>query len=857
VEEVDASTIGARLAQVAARFPDNAAIVERDVRITYRQFDRRANAIARAFGGYAGAGRVCLFFQRKLPAIAAMFGAGRAGLAYVVLDAGDPEERLRFIVADCEPALVLTEASLVARARAIAPAGCPIVDVADLPDDDAGGGLPAVAPDAPLYYCYTSGSTGRPKGTLQTHANVLFFFDAYARALEIGANDRLSLLYTLSFNAANTDIFGGLCHGATLCCYDLRDDGVALLGDFVDRERITVFHAIPTMFREMCKRLPAGRMLPYVRLVDLAGEPIVASDVDLLRAHMPAHCVFINQLSSTEAGLIAQHRFVDGDTLAPGTMMPVGRCPPGVRVTIRREDGGVAEVDDVGEIIVSSAHLSPGYWRRPELDAAAFAADASAPGWRNYRSGDLGRIDAEGVLHFMGRIGGRVKIRGHTIHLMEIEVALADCPGVVKAAVTAIATAPGAEPDKLVAYVVAARADAQSPQALRRLLAMRIPAYMLPSTFVFVQALPLTASGKIDRHALAGIAIPDAPAMRAAGAPQDAVEHAIARIFEALLEIAQVGRDDDFFLLGGDSLMASELEMRILQAFGVRIGSFHREATVAALAALVEARRAAPASPDATLPVLIPLWRSGGEVPLFIVHGRHGQAFVSPHFMQLLGDDQPVWAFQIRGLDGIQPPHESIEEMAADYLDAMRRERPHGPYFIASFCAGAFIAGHMARTLREAGETVLPLLLVDPPYRLLTRRFAEMGEQKLAAMLHSRQQAGRTPGRAADPAYMRSAARAALAFEKALGRYQPLPYDGPVYMLSSRQRIAATDPAVLRAIFPGPVERLEVGTTHRDALDAQNPSFAKALLHCVARIRAEAHAHAHAATRREGADVHL
>lgn len=851
----DGSTIGERLARVAARFADHAAIIERDECINYRQFDRHANAIARALGSHGPGGRICLFFQHKLPAITAMFGSARAGIAYVVLDVGDPAERLRFIAADCEPALVVTESALVEHARAIAPAGCPVVDIADLPRDDAGHGLPMVTPGAPLYYCYTSGSTGRPKGTMQTHANVLFYFDAYARGLEITASDRLTLLYTLSFNAANTDIFGGLCHGATLSCYDVRSEGTARLADWLDRERVTVLHAIPTVFRELCKRLPPGRVLPYVRLVDVAGEAVLASDIDLCRAHMPAHCVFVNQLASTEAGLIAQHRIGRDDALAPAGAMPVGRCPQGVRVTILRDDGTEAAVGEVGEILVSSAHVSPGYWRRPELDSAAFAEDARAPGWRTYRSGDLGSIDGSGLLHFVGRMGGRVKIRGHTIHLMEVEVALAACHGVSGAAVTANASTPGAEPDKLIAYVVAATAEARSAQVLRRDLATRIPAYMLPSAFAFVDALPLTASGKVDRTALADVAVVEPSAARAIDVPRDAIERDVARIFEVLLETSPVGRDDDFFLLGGDSLMASDLEMRIQQAFGVRIGSFHREATVCGIAALVLARRAAPPSANTTQSVLIPLWRAGREAPLFIVHGRHGQAFVSPHFMQLLGDDQPVWAFQIRGLDGIQPPHATIEDMSAEYLDAMRQVRPHGPYFIASFCAGAFIAGRMARTLRDSGETVLPLLLIDPPYRLLTRRFAEMGEHKLAAMLQARQAAGRTAGRANDPGYVRSAARAALAFEDALGRYQPLPYDGPVCMLSSRQRIAATDSAVLRGSFSGSIERFEVGTTHRDALDAQNPSFAKALLHCVERNRAAARAQR--SIHRESTDVHL
>lgn len=827
---------------MASRHPRQAAIVEGATHVDYLTCDRRANGIARELVGSAVTGRVCLFFQHKLPAIVAMFGAARSGLAYVVLDAGDPEDRLRFIVADCGPGVLLTEAALVARARAIVPAGCAVVDVATMGGDDDGRGLPEVEPQTPLYCAYTSGSTGRPKGTLQTHANALFFFDAYARSLAIGPGDRMSLLFTLSFNAANTDILSGLCNGATLCCFDLRSDGVPALAGWLDRERVTVLHAIPTVVREMARRLPPDRVMPYLRALDFGGEAVIARDIALFRAHLPPQCLIVNQLACTEVGLIAQHRLDHHSVPPAGSIVPVGRCPPGVRVTIRRDDGSIAAPNEVGEMYVSSAHVSPGYWRRPELDAAAFADDPDIPGSRTYRSGDLGRIDDSGVLHFAGRRGSRIKLRGHTIDLVEIEAALAECTGVERAAVRAVASQPGADPDRLFAYAQVTRDAGVSPAALRDELATRIPAYMLPAGYALLDALPVTASGKVDRSALDALALPRLGADREVDPPVDEVEREIAKMFELLLEVAPVARDDDFFFLGGDSLMAADLEERLMHAFGVRVGGFHRDATVETLAGRVRAMRSAANGVRAPLPLLVPLWRQGGEVPLFIVHGRLGQAFVSPHFMQLLGDAQPVWAFQVRGLDGLAPPHATIEEMAVEYVAAMRRERPHGPYFIAAFCAGAYVAGGMANLLRSAGETVLPLLLIDPPFRLMTQRFVEMGSAQVAERVRERQRAGRAADLAPTGASLRAAATAAMAFEAALARYEPRPYAGAAYMLSSRHRIAAVDGGVLERTFAGPVERFEVGTTHRDVLDARNPSFVRALVHCVERIRAEARA---------------
>ncbi len=692
------ATIGARLAAVAQRQPDAVAFVERALRHTYRELDAAASALAAVVLAESGgrAGRVALFFERKYPAIASIFGAGRSGFTYVLLDAGDPAERLRFILTDSEPVVVLTEASLMARARDIAPAGCAVVDVeahlAPRALPAARTALPDVKPDATVYLCYTSGSTGQPKGVRQTHENLLFFADAYATALAIRPGDRLSLLYTLSFNAANMDVFGGLLHGATLCAYDLRLDGLPRLPEWLDRQRITVLHSVPTVFRELGKRLAPGRVLPHLRVVDLGGEAVFASDVDLFRGHTAPHCVFVNQLASTEVGLIAQH-VVDHRSAPPATpIVPAGRCPEGVRVDILRDDGTPASAGEAGEMVVCSRHVSPGYWRRPELDAQAFAPDLSTPGGRQYRSGDLGRVDADGNLSFLGRKGSRVKIRGHSVDLTEIEAALAACPGVTKgAALLASGDLEGA-PGRLVGYVTTAPGAARDAALLRRHLTARLPSYMVPAAIAFVDAMPVTASGKVDRNALAALSSVATDAARDVTAPADDVECAVAAIYGELLELSPVGRDDDFFLQGGDSLLGVELQIRLRERVGVQVASLHEDATVAGVAALIRAAGSVDRTRRPAMPVMFPLWEHGSAPPLFLVHGRHGQAFVSPQFMRLLGDDQPVWVFQARGLDGLDAPHPTVEAMADDYVAAMRRQRPRGPYFVGALCAGAYIA---------------------------------------------------------------------------------------------------------------------------------------------------------------------
>jgi hypothetical protein len=310
-------------------------------------------------------------------------------------------------------------------------------------------------------------------------------------------------------------------------------------------------------------------------------------------------------------------------------------------------------------------------------------------------------------------------------------------PGVTKVAVLAIGER-SAEPDRLVAYLATAREEDRDPLLIRRHAAARIPAYMCPTGFVFLDALPLTASGKVDRKALAAMSPPAADVSREFEPPRDDVEREVAAIFQQLLNRAPIGRNDDFFLQGGDSLAAFELQARLRSVFGASPANFHEDATVAGIAAGVRSLRETPAAASRVLPVLTPLWRQGTAPPLFLVHGRHGQAFVSPHFMRLLGNDQPVWAFQARGLDGLREPSATIEAMAADYLAELRSVRPHGPYFLGALCAGALIAAMMARALREDGETVLPLLLLDPPAHALQGGYLQLTEERFVTKMKTR-----------------------------------------------------------------------------------------------------------------------
>lgn len=835
--DVAPDTIGVRLAAVARRLPDKTAITEQEARVSFWELDVAATGVAERIVAAAEdrQGPVFLLFASKIAAIEAIFGASRSGRAYVPLDAGDPDERLRFIVQDSKPIALLTEGRLLDRAHELVRFGCTIINVERLEHLREARPLPEVAPDSLANLFYTSGSTGEPKGVGQTHRNFLFFATAYAQVLRILEADRVSLLYTLSFSASSLDIFAALLNGATLCAYNMRRDGIPPLADWLDRERITVLHAVPTVFRELMGSLAPERKLGHLRAIDLGGEAVFDSDVELFRRHTLEHCILVNHLAATEANVIAQHVVGHRGEHASGGILPVGRSPERLRVLIRRDDGSEAATDEVGEIVVSSPHVSPGYWRRPELDAAAFSADPAIAGWRRYVTSDLGRIDGEGNLHFVGRRGSRVKIRGQSVDLNEVEAVLCACPGVTKAAVLASCGRAQAEPDRLVAYLAVGSEAERDPLLLRRRLARRLPSYMLPSEFLIMDALPLTSSGKIDRKALAAMK-PSPERPQQVAPPRDDLERMVAGIFQDLLKQTRIGRGDDFFLLGGDSLSVVELQTRLRDACGLDLPNYYDDATVAGIALAIRANRASASSTTRSLPVLFPLRETGGKPPLFLIHGRLGQASVSPDFLHLLGDDQPVWAFQARGLDGLQQPHTTIEAMAADYAAEMRQLRPVGPYFIGALCVSAFVATLIARSLREAGESVLPLLLFDPPDRPFEMAGARVTELGLLDRLRSKQALGRIAPRLDDQVYANAAVRAALAYEHAIRNHQPQPYDGPVFMFCSRQRTSSTDPMAFKRIFTGRGERFEVATTHSQVLDARDPVFVRALQHCLESI---------------------
>ena len=580
---MESSTLIAAFERVAAQHPNRIAIDALDRSIGYGALDRYANAVAAAVREATGPEPepIPLLMEQQVPFMAAMLGAMKARNSFSPLDPVYPPERLAQVLGDLDARVLLTDSAHSARAAgavALLDEPRPLVINVEPLEDDAATPLPCAGP-APgdlAWVTWTSGSTGRPKGVTQNHGNAHAMTRSYIDLASITIEDRLTLLHP----ALTWDIFGALLSGATLCPYDVRVHGVGGAGAWLRARRVTLFRSFPTTYRQIMATLD-GRTLPDVRLVHLSGETIMRSDVDLFRKACPPGSKLLVLFGSSEAGIVATE--VIGHDEEIGAVVSIGSVLPDVELQLVGEGGAPVAEGEVGEMCVRSRHVFPGYWRRPDLTAAAFLPSSDCSAAPYFRSGDMGRVGAGGKLFYAGRRDAQVKIRGYRIELGEIETALQGHPAVRQAAAR---TFDGPEGDKrLVAYYVASKPETSAVD-LRSYLEQRLPASMIPDRFVLLDALPMTSNGKTDRRALP---LPSRfrPEIETAYlAPAGARECELAAMFGGALELDEIGANDSFFALGGKSLAAVRLLAEIASAYGVRISpnDFFDAPTVAATA---------------------------------------------------------------------------------------------------------------------------------------------------------------------------------------------------------------------------------------------------------------------------------
>lgn len=613
----------------ARRYPERLAIEADGQTWTYgdllAQVDSLAATLVREAGGREHV-RVAFFADHSAHAIATMLAVAWAGMTWVALDPQHPLDRLREVVVDADAYLIVAGAEHRTIATALADGARRILD-ANTPASGASV-VPSTAPLA--YLLYTSGSTGKPKGVIQSHTNLWWHIDTYITNLGISTSDHLSLLPSLSVDAALMDVFGALCSGASLHLRDLRHHDIDTLPAWLESRQISIYHSTPTIFRALVAALGGRTQLAEVRLVVLGGEAAYDSDFAGFERYFGAHAVLVNGLGPTESTIALQGFFRAGDQVEPGSL-PVGEPVVGMEVLLLDHNGRQAV--DCGELVLRSQALALGYWNAPELTCAAFLPDPADPSRRLYLTGDMARRLPDGRLVHYGRKDNQIKLRGHRIEPGDVETAIQRAAAVRAVAVIKAPLASGT--DVLVAAIVEQPGCPLDAAGLRERLREALPAYMVPGVILVRDRIPLTVSGKINRLALADeIGIVD-DGSDVAAEPLDATQAWLAEQWCELLAAGGVHRASDFFALGGHSLTVTRLLSRIAETFDVELApaALFEHPTLAELAGLIDGARTMPAArvafvnsaSDGTVPLSLPqeqIWVSqqfAGDAPIYNV----------------------------------------------------------------------------------------------------------------------------------------------------------------------------------------------------------------------------------------------
>ena len=547
---------------------------------SYTELNAAASAFANQLLAHGGApgDRVAVLMRHDAALFAAVLGVLRAGRVVVALNAGDPPQRLRQIQEDAEPALLVADSTYRQLGESIALPSQTMLSFALQAGAEEPSPAVTVSPEDMAFLLYTSGSTGRPKGVVQTHRNLVHNAFRMGRGMSVHCEDRIVLPASLSGGLGVATAWCALLNGAALCPFPAMEQGVVGFAEWLLENRITGYLSAASILRRLAKTLRAGQRFPEIRWARLAAESATVDDIETCRRHFSEDCVVYHSLSSSETGNIAQYPITRGTQLAGGRL-PVGRAAEGVEVCLLDEQGREVGAGTEAELCVKSRYLSPGYWRNETLTAERFGV-AGPGGLRLFRSGDLGCFTGDGLLVHLGRRDAQVKIRGYRVELSEIERALVAQPEVEAAAVCTRKNPD--EETQLVAGVVLRANRTATAEQLRTALGATLPPYMMPAAFVFLNQLPLTPQGKTDHEALRQISAPskhgvppsggtavELPGILNASHPANAAEPIsptealLIGIWKDLFEGRSIGRDSDFFDLGGDSLSAAVIVARM------------------------------------------------------------------------------------------------------------------------------------------------------------------------------------------------------------------------------------------------------------------------------------------------------
>lgn len=725
------------ISKQAGQTADKTAISFGKQKITYRELNERANQLAAILikNGVKKGDKVAFSMDRCAELVITMLAVMKAGGIYIPLDPIFPINRINYMLEDSQAVVLFTSRNYKGRYGSKAKE---LVledeweNITEYPTTDP---EVAVTGHDLVYILYTSGSTGMPKGVQIYQHSLVNFLYSMQREPGITAYDKLVAVTTISFDIAGLELFLPLLTGAEIVLVDAATakDGRALL-DVIKSEKATVMQATPYTWRIMLeagwdksapiKAICGGEALP----AELAGR-ILGAAGSLWNVYGPTETTIWSTVKQiTDPGKITIGRPIDNTSIyiLDKFLKPLGPSIP-------------------GEIYVGGEGVAAGYLNRSELTAEKFVSDpfVDIPGAKMYNTGDLGRFLLNGEIECLGRVDAQVKIRGYRIETGEIEYQLVNSAGAKEAVVLAKPDSFGI--DKLVAFVVAPGVEDESSQAQswKEVLKDSLPDYMVPDNFVFLTEMPLTPNGKVDKKALGKVGVLKIDAALSYQAPRTDVEKMVADIWTEYLEVEKVGVYDNFFELGGHSLIAVQVMTRIEKETGKRLplAALFETSTVEKLALMLELD-----GKSITWDSLVPIKPKGTKMPLYMVHGAGLNVLLFNTLAMHMDDDQPVYGLQAKGLDGVEEPLGSIEEIAAHYIDAIMTQNPNGPYALAGYSFGGIIAYEMARQLETLGKEVKVLAMFDTyayrsphhdPYLIKMAKRARFFKDKIAYALSS------------------------------------------------------------------------------------------------------------------------
>ncbi len=579
-----------------ARTPEAVAVSLEEQRLSYGELNRRANRLAHRLRslGVGPEDMVGLCQERSVEMVVGILGVLKAGAAYVPMDPAYPAERLEFVLQDANARVLVTERAFVAKFPAFQNQVVCVEDVFDSqdPSQDNNPGT-EVSLENLAYVIYTSGSTGKPKGVMVTHQNITRLLHATQPWYQFNESDVWTLFHSYAFDFSVWEIWGALLYGGRLVIVPhpvsrSPEDFLELLA----REGVTVLNQTPSAFRQLVQAdQRSGR--PHqlaLRYVIFGGETLEMRSLQpWFDKHGDQKPRLVNMYGITETTVHVTYRPIFAKDLASGSV--IGQPIPDLRIYILDARMQPVPIGLPGEMYVGGSGVARGYLNRPELTTERFIPNPfrNKPGARLYKTGDLARCLTDGDIEYLGRADGQVKLRGHRIELGEVESALREHPAVSECVVVLREDSPGDR--RLVGYVVA-EPDQASPalSELRRFLNTKLPDYMIPAAFVFLEALPLTPNSKLDRTALP---VPEQarPELdESFAAPQTPTEIAVAEIWREVLHLERVGLHESFFELGGHSLLMTQIISRLREAFQIElpIRRFFASPTIAKLARVIE-----------------------------------------------------------------------------------------------------------------------------------------------------------------------------------------------------------------------------------------------------------------------------